>query len=791
MDKGATFDGNRPTTHQGDLAKLPAALAPLVARPQWAVWKYEQRADGSWQKPPHQARDPRFKASTTNPQTWASYTEALAAVQAERADGITYVLTEDDPFAAADLDDCRSTRTNAITKDWAASLLEQTQSYREITPSGEGYRIWGLASGPKLVKQVHIAGGGALEIYRHCHKALTVTGLEFAPAQSLENIDRVLERAAAWAEQHKAKPEPVNSIGFNSSGVLGAYSIEELDRIVAEGAAAGANRSDMFHAIVGHYLGCGETEEQIVAHFRQHPDGIANRYIAEGRLAGEVQRSIGKYQLLGRFLPTSGAWVGWQPPADELDEATHREELEEAVSAFAQQLAEEEQQTPPWDEEPAPGPEQPADAPAAEAKQPEAEPQPQDEPVDDELEDDEVDELDQPAVPQLPPLYAQWVPDQRPIRSWLIKRLLATTAHGLIAGQWGTYKTFVALDLAACVMTGQSFLGRAVKRQSGVLFIAAEGAEEVRLRVDAVVREKCGTQGAPFCWYEAAPTLLRPDAVETLVAMAKQAHATLQREFGLPLGLILIDTVAASAGYNQMGAENDSAVGQTIMNVLAQVAALMNCCVLGVDHFGKNVDSGTRGASAKEASAAVVLAVLGTRELSGRVTNTRVALRKVRGAPQGEEYWFMVRKVDAPEPDEDDEPVSTLVIDWQQGPPAAGQAQPETDPWQASRNADMRQNLALLERILMAGLAKKGTPIQVAPDEPMRQAINLELLRSEFYAQLTEDGTPEEKQGSRQRKFHRARCRAQELGLIGIREIDAVTYVWLESLAPKDTDENF
>ena len=170
--------------------------------------------------------------------------------------------------------------------------------------------------------------------------------------------------------------------------------------------------------------------------------------------------------------------------------------------------------------------------------------------------------------------------------------------------------------------------------------------------------------------------------------MAKQADATLQREFGLPLGLILIDTVAASAGYNQMGAENDSAVGQTIMNVLAQVAALANCCVLGVDHFGKNVDSGTRGASAKEASAAVVLAVLGTRELSGRVTNTRVALRKVRGAPQGEEYWFTVRKVEAPEPDEDGEPVSTLVIDWQQGPPAAGQAPPEMDPWQDSRQSD-------------------------------------------------------------------------------------------------------
>jgi primase-polymerase (primpol)-like protein len=150
-------------------------------------------------------------------------------MQAGLADGITYILTEDDPFAAADLDDCRSTRTNAITKDWAAALLEQTQSYREITPSGEGFRIWGLADGPKLVKQVHIVGGGALEIYRHCHKALTITGLEFALAQSLENIDRVLERSCR-TEQHKAAGT-VNSID-TTAPVLAACNLDDSERHV-------------------------------------------------------------------------------------------------------------------------------------------------------------------------------------------------------------------------------------------------------------------------------------------------------------------------------------------------------------------------------------------------------------------------------------------------------------------------------------------------------------------------------------------------------------------------------
>ena len=76
-----------------------------------------------------------------------------------------------------------------------------------------------------------------------------------------------------------------------------------------------------------------------------------------------------------------------------------------------------------------------------------------------------------------------------------------------------------------------------IKRQCGVLFLAAEGADEMRLRLNAAVREKCGDMPrAPFRWYETAPVLLQKGAVEKLVAMARQAEASLMAEFGLPLG---------------------------------------------------------------------------------------------------------------------------------------------------------------------------------------------------------------------------------------------------------------
>jgi hypothetical protein len=154
------------------------------------------------------------------------------------------------------------------------------------------------------------------------------------------------------------------------------------------------------------------------------------------------------------------------------------------------------------------------------------------------------------------------------------------------------------VQIAAANSTGVllQFLGHTIKRQCGVLLIAAEGANEVRLRLDAVVREKCSNMTrAPFRWYETAPLLLHKGAVETLVAMAQQAEMSLQKEFGLPLGLIGIDTIAASAGYARAGDEYDTAVGQAIMNVLKAVAQEMKCFVLGIDHFGKSLEAGTPG----------------------------------------------------------------------------------------------------------------------------------------------------------------------------------------------------
>ena len=411
---------------------------------------------------------------------------------------------------------------------------------------------------------------------------------------------------------------------------------------------------------------------------------------------------------------------------------------------------------------------------------------------DPELDDDELD-LDEELEPSksnsgLPQMYCYGDPDPRPIKSWAIKRLMPAIGHGVLAGQWGTYKTFTVFDLAACLMTGQPFLGYPVKRQCGVLLLAAEGADEVRLRMQAVVNAKCGNMPrAPFCWYETAPVLLHKDSVNLLVAMGEQAAASIQVEFGLPLGLVVIDTMAVAAGYREQGAENDSAVVAAVMRVLKDVAERLSCFVLGIDHYGKNVDAGVKGSVNKETPCDLVLACLGERERNGFVANPRLAVRKCRGGVQGREFPFTTRTVELSEKDEDGEAITTLVLDWQ--PVQPGGAQPQTDPWAQGRKQEQRTAALRLKRVLMGILADQGVELPIPPDGPAVRMVAQRIVQNEFYMHTPVDGTPEQKRKLRYQQFTRALAWAEAQQLIGVEEIEDVTYLRLTRPDPEDDEE--
>ena len=740
----------KPVTHQADLAKLPRALAPLLERPQWAIWRWTPKPGGGFQKPPFMATQPERHASVTDPGTWAEYSTALATVQAGRGDGLSFIQTKNDPLGSVDLDHCRDAVTGSV-EWWAQLMLEQAlHSYAEITPSGNGLRIWGTTTGNTLHRAFPLDtnANAKVELFRATNKALTISGLDLRQGSSLSNIDTLMDWCVFFGEKHKPAPTAATApIHFNSGGGL-PYSVNEIEAMVRTGELRpGANRSDMFHAIVGHYIGCGWNAEQITTHMGQFPAGIGGRYLSEGRLRGEVDRSVGKYDTNALPAPGVDSWVnGWEAKAPQPDP-----ELDDDTP----------ERKPPWEDDP-------------------------------ELDDDELD-LDEELEPsksdsRLPQMYCYGDPDPRPIKSWAIKRLMPAIGHGVLAGQWGTYKTFTVFDLAACLMTGQPFLGYPVKRQCGVLLLAAEGADEVRLRMQAVVNAKCGNMPrAPFCWYETAPVLLHKDSVNLLVAMGEQAAASIQAEFGLPLGLVVIDTMAVAAGYREQGAENDSAVVAAVMRVLKDVAERLSCFVLGIDHYGKNVDAGVKGSVNKETPCDLVLACLGERERNGFVANPRLAVRKCRGGVQGREFPFTTRTVELSEKDEDGEAITTLVLDWQ--PVQPGGAQPQTDPWAQGRKQEQRTAALRLKQVLMGILADQGVELPIPPDGPAVRMVAQRIVQNEFYTHTPVDGTPEQKRKLRYQQFTRALAWAEAQQLIGVEEIEDVTYLRLTRPDPEDDGE--
>jgi hypothetical protein len=362
-----------------------------------------------------------------------------------------------------------------------------------------------------------------------------------------------------------------------------------------------------------------------------------------------------------------------------------------------------------------------------------------------------------------------------PLIEWLVEEMLYKTGLALIAGQWGTYKTFVAIDLAASVITKTPFAGRAVHRQGGVLFIAAEGQAQVRVRLEGaalgkVARAepaedavKINPKKMPFVWTKRSPRLSDPEAFGELRAMVGGAARGLRERFGLPLALIVIDALMPAAQFKDA---DKSTEARQVMDMLAAIAREFEALVAPIDHFGKDISTGTRNASSKEDAADTILALLGERSLEGKLSNPRMALRKVKGAETGVEFPFEPHEVIVGETN-DGRPIKTFVIDWRPPVDKEHSAKPPSR-WPKS--------LQIFRRALDKALGDSGKRLHPFPDGPEVLAVSLDAVRTEFMKAY-----PSEIKGTKDKAFRRAAKQAVEVGVVCSRELgneESRTFLW-------------
>jgi len=116
-----------------------------------------------------------------------------------------------------------------------------------------------------------------------------------------------------------------------------------------------------------------------------------------------------------------------------------------------------------------------------------------------------------------------------PEPSWLVEGILPAGGFSLLWGQYGTGKSFVALDLAMCVAAGRPWHGHAVER-GPVAYVVAEGTGRFGRRVSAW-REAHGVTEPADAWFIPAPVnlLKREDMQAFLTALGGSlpAHPSL------------------------------------------------------------------------------------------------------------------------------------------------------------------------------------------------------------------------------------------------------------------------
>jgi len=160
----------------------------LRDRPQWVVWRTEDRG-GKSTKIPYDAKTGR-EASSTNPATWTTFDQAVEACdRSDRYDGIGFTFAADGLFCGIDLDDCLDGNGNVAP--WAQEILGQFRSYSERSPSGRGLKIFLRGRKPDYAKcaarDIDPDGIGRLELYDKA-RYFTVTG-DLWPGSPAEVVD--------------------------------------------------------------------------------------------------------------------------------------------------------------------------------------------------------------------------------------------------------------------------------------------------------------------------------------------------------------------------------------------------------------------------------------------------------------------------------------------------------------------------------------------------------------------------------------------------------------------------
>lgn len=179
--------------------------------------------------------------------------------------------------------------------------------------------------------------------------------------------------------------------------------------------------------------------------------------------------------------------------------------------------------------------------------------------------------------------------------SWLVKGIVQADAIGVLFGASGTFKTYLALDLALHVVHGLRWLGRRTQ-QGPVVIIAGEGGSGVFTRLEA--------------WHRArrlkppGPDMLRVIPVAVDLGNEAWRVAEAAQMAGITPALVIVDTLSQTFSGEENSAPEVAAYLRELGN---RFRALWHCTVLVLHHSGHSQTDRPRGSTAIQANTSFLM----------------------------------------------------------------------------------------------------------------------------------------------------------------------------------------
>jgi hypothetical protein len=339
---------------------------------------------------------------------------------------------------------------------------------------------------------------------------------------------------------------------------------------------------------------------------------------------------------------------------------------------------------------------------------------------------------------------------------WLIESVIPAGSFTALYGPPGSFKSFIALDIAEAIATGRSWMGKEVKQTGAVLYLAGEGFGGIGARIKACKLHHQTEDGAPI--YIVRHQLnLRSSAEDFNALMLAVVH--LVEQTGMEFTLAIVDTLARAFGG---GNENSSEDMGAFITAMGKVQEFLNCALMVLHHSGKDAAKGLRGHSSLLGAVDTELELLRFDEqMKGVLT-----ISKQKDGADNERFGFEMVEVEIrPAGLGLSEAVVSLAV--QASDSAVNEQPKKAGKSNAGSGKNQRLAMQCLERMVKEhGAAKYIEGLQ-------RHAIKLELWRQELWSKM---GCTDEDKSSFKMAWKRAKDDLQKSGEGDIRD----QYVWLQ-----------